>query len=121
MEFPMKIFVLMILEVNFRFIFFKKFLVYLLLICFSSCDTFIKEEITGSVYGTTYKIQYYVESYEGFNFSKQIDSIFDEIDFSMSTYKSNSIISRINKNEVLEIDNHFLIVFKSSKEFYKFL
>ena len=51
----MKIFVLMILEVNFRFIFFKKFLVYLLLICFSSCDTFIKEEITGSVYGTTYK------------------------------------------------------------------
>ena len=109
----------MILGVNFRFIFFKKFLVYLLLICFSSCDTFIKEEITGSVYGTTYKIQYYVESYEGYNFSKQIDSIFNEIDFSMSTYKSNSIISRINKNEVLEIDNHFLNVFKSSKEIYK--
>ena len=104
----MKIFALMILGVNLRLIFSKKFLVYLLLICFSSCDTFIKEEITGSVYGTTYKIQYYVESYEGFNFSKQIDSIFDEIDFSMSTYKSNSIISRINKNEVLEIDNHFL-------------
>ena len=93
----------MILGVNLRLIFSKKFLVYLLLICFSSCDTFMKEEITGSVYGTTYKIQYYVESYEGFNFSKQIDSIFDEIDFSMSTYKSNSIISRINKNEVLEI------------------
>ena len=37
------------------------------------------------------------------NFSKQIDSIFDEIDFSMSTYKSNSIISRINKNEVITI------------------
>ena len=103
----MKIFALMILGVNFRFIFFKKFLVYLLLICFTSCDTFIKEEITGSVYGTTYKIQYYVESHEGFNFSKQIDSIFDEIDFSMSTYKSNSIISRINKNEEVEIDNHF--------------
>ena len=69
----MKIFALMILGVNFRFIFFKKFLVYLLLICFSSCDSFIKEEITGSVYGTTYEIQYYVESHEGFNFSKQID------------------------------------------------
>ena len=115
----MKIFALMILGANFRFIFSKKFLVYLLLICFCSCNTFIKEEINGSVYGTTYKIQYYVESHEDFNFSKQIDSIFNEIDFSMSTYKSNSIISRINKNEVLEIDNHFLNVFKTSKEIYK--
>ena len=79
----------------------------------------MKEEINGSVYGTTYKIQYYVESHEDFNFSKQIDSIFNEIDFSMSTYKSNSIISRINKNEVLEIDNHFSNVFKISKKIYK--
>jgi thiamine biosynthesis lipoprotein len=109
----------MILGVNFSFIFSKKFIVYLLLICFCSCNTFIKEEINGSVYGTTYKIQYYAESHEDFNFSKQIDSIFDDIDFSMSTYKSNSIISRINKNEVLEIDNHFLNVFKTSKEIYK--
>ena len=96
LEFQMKIFALMILGVNFRFIF-KKFLVYLLLICFTSCDTFIKEEITGSVYGTNIKFNIMLNLRS--NFPKQIDSIFDEIDFSMSTYKSNSVISKINKNE----------------------
>lgn len=79
----------------------------------------MKNDIAGSVYGTTYRIQYYVDSSYESNFPKQIDSIFDEIDFSMSTYKSNSIVSRINKNEVLEIDKHFLNVFKMSKEIYK--
>tara|TARA_B100001769_G_scaffold132904_1_gene103934 strand:- start:12 stop:800 length:789 start_codon:yes stop_codon:yes gene_type:complete len=37
----------------------------------------------------------------------------------MSTYKTNSLISKINRNESSFIDNHFINVFKVSKEMYK--
>ena len=73
--------------------------------------------LTGNVYGTTYNIQFCGITNE--NFSKEIDSILNEIDNSMSTYKPNSIISKLNKNQEPKIDYHFKNVFNSSKIIYK--
>ncbi len=83
----------------------------------NSCNKLRLTTLTGLVYGTTYNIQFYSSTNE--NFSKEIDSILSEIDNSMSTYKPNSIISKVNKNQKPKIDNHFRNVFNSSKKIYK--
>ena len=36
----------------------------------------------------------------------------------MSTYIDNSIISKINSNESIEVDNHFINVFNTSKKIF---
>ncbi len=82
-----------------------------------SCNNLRLTSLTGIVYGTTYNIQFYSSTNE--NFSKEIDSIFNEIDNSMSTYKPNSIISKINKNQLTKIDYHFKNVFNSSKKIFE--
>ena len=81
-----------------------------------SCNDLRLTNLTGLIYGTTYNIQFYNSNSD--NFSKEIDSIFNVIDNSMSTYKPNSIISKINNNESVKIDNHFKNVFNSSKKIY---
>jgi len=96
-----------------------KKLVYLLLLltfCFS-CEEEVKNtKLTGSVFGTSYSIQYYSNT----NYQKDIDAIFHEINKSMSTYIPNSDISKINNNEKVELDAHFLEVLRMSKEAYRF-
>ena len=94
----------------YRYLFFFISLLY-------SCKNERLTNLTGLVYGTTYNIQFYSISND--NYAKEIDSIFKEIDNSMSTYKSTSIISKINNNESVKIDNHFKNVFNSSKKIYK--
>ena len=92
-----------------------KLFLFLLLIC--SCNNQRLTTLTGLIYGTTYNIQFYSSSYE--NYSKEIDNIFNEIDNSMSTYKPNSIISKVNNNQLVRIDYHFKNVFNSSKKVYQ--
>ena len=92
------------------------FLLFLFLFIYS-CNNLRHTRLTGLVYGTTYNIQFYSSANK--NFSKEIDSILNEIDNSMSTYKSTSIISKINNNESVEIDNHFKNVFNSSKKIFQ--
>ena len=82
-----------------------------------SCNNFRKNSVTGLVYGTTYNIQFY--NYSSDDYSQEIDSIFNVIDNSMSTYKSNSIISKVNNNQLVRIDYHFKNVFNSSKKVYQ--
>lgn len=82
-----------------------------------SCNNQRLTSLTGLIYGTTYNIQFYSSSYE--NYSKEIDNIFNEIDNSMSTYKPNSIISKVNNNQLVRIDYHFKNVFNSSKKVYQ--
>jgi len=48
----------------------------------------------------------------------QFDSLFYVINKSMSTYIENSDISKINRNEAVEVDEHFTNVFKTSKTIY---
>lgn len=70
--------------------------------------------VTGPVFGTTYSIIY--DSSQ--NFDTAFDSLFFEVNRSMSTYIPTSDISKVNLNETLVIDHHFEAVFKTSKEIY---
>ena len=89
----------------------------LLLIVFSCKQDQKNTKLTGDVFGTTYSIQYYSE--ENDDFQQQIDSLFYVINKSMSTYQTNSDISRINRNETVEIDEHFKKVFSASQVIYE--
>ena len=74
-------------------------------------------KISGEVFGTSYRIQYYSE--RGLSFEAQFDSLFYEINRSMSTYQTNSIISKLNQNKNVLVDAHFLKVLETSQEIYK--
>lgn len=88
----------------------------LLIIFLVSCNN--KEpkntKLSGQVFGTSYSVIY--NSYE--NYEKQFDSLFYVINKSMSTYIENSDISKINRNEAVEVNEHFTNVFKTSKTIY---
>lgn len=92
---------------------------YVLLIFVVSCN---KEpevtRITGQVFGTSYSVQYYSEC--NLNFETQIDSLFYVINRSMSTYQANSIISKLNRNENVLVDTHFLKILESAQEIYQY-
>ncbi|MCB4799626.1 FAD:protein FMN transferase [Neotamlana laminarinivorans] len=71
-------------------------------------------KLRGSVFGTTYSIIYDAKT----NYTSQLDSLFSVINNSLSNYQDNSIISKINREELVETDEHFDKVFKTSKEIF---
>ena len=94
----------------------KKYLI-LVFITFFSCSELKKTSLSGLIFGTSYNIQFY--SSGNSNYSNEIVDIFKEIDMSMSTYKKTSIISRVNNNNSVQLDDHFKNVFGFSKKMYK--
>ncbi|RSK41999.1 FAD:protein FMN transferase [Mangrovimonas spongiae] len=89
----------------------------LVLLVLVSCKKQPKNtKISGSVFGTSYSVIYNNET----NYKPQFDSLFRVINQSMSTYISDSKISKINRNETVDVDPHFTTVFKRSKEIYRF-
>ncbi|WP_303317086.1 FAD:protein FMN transferase [Flavivirga abyssicola] len=81
-----------------------------------SCEKELKNtKLSGTVFGTFYEVTYSSEV----NYEKQIDSLFYVINKSMSTYQTNSDISKLNRNETVEIDTHFRKVYEVSKTIYK--
>lgn len=90
---------------------------FLLLIVFSCKQDQKNTKLTGDVFGTTYSIQYYSEDSD--DFQQQIDSLFYVINKSMSTYQTNSDISKLNRNETVEVDEHFKKVFSASQVIYE--
>lgn len=90
----------------------------LILLLIFSCQQEPKNtKMSGEVFGTTYGIQYFSERDE--NFQKPFDSLFHIINISMSTYQTDSDISKVNRNEAFDVDDHFKKVFNTSKEIYK--
>ena len=74
--------------------------------------------INGDALGTTYNI--ILDSrLDKSDLSKSIDSIFNVINNSMSTYLESSIISGVNNNIQTQLDEHFIKVFNKSKEVWK--
>ncbi|MBS3806937.1 MAG: FAD:protein FMN transferase [Bacteroidales bacterium] len=70
--------------------------------------------IQGFTQGTTYMVKY--SSQDSTDYKSEIRQILYEVDSSMSTYKDNSIISRINRNEgLVRIDHHFRKVFQTAQ------
>ncbi|MBU2951310.1 FAD:protein FMN transferase [Tamlana agarivorans] len=94
----------------------KNIAVIIILLVTFSCKKEIKNtKLVGEVFGTTYAFTYNSEV----NYKTQFDSLFAVVNNSMSTYQDNSIISKLNDNELVEIDDHFAYVFEASKIIYK--
>jgi FAD:protein FMN transferase len=87
-------------------------------LAFISCTPASKErfiENTGQAQGSTYQIKYI--SPDGIDFGNRFESIFAEIDLSMSTYVPMSLISLVNKGDTLvTVDSMFIEVLKRSLE-----
>ncbi|MGA0956292.1 MAG: FAD:protein FMN transferase [Flavobacteriaceae bacterium] len=76
------------------------------------------KSIRGNALGTTYSVIVETKSNEGF-IEDQIDSIFNQVNLSMSTYIDSSIITRVNKSsKPVEVDTNFINVFNKSKEIW---
>lgn len=74
-----------------------------------------KVAFAGYAQGTTYSITYF--SRNNINYQKEVDSILKAFDMSLSTYKDQSIISRINRNDTsATADDFFRAVFNKSLE-----
>lgn len=85
---------------------------------FTSC-TQQKEQVLvkfgGETQGTYYAITYY--SYDNSNLQPAIDSLLHRFDSTASTYKLNSIISRMNNNDsMVKADEMFKTIFQKSME-----
>ena len=93
------------------------FLSLLLISC--NVDSSNYKRIQGDAFGTSYQV--IVESESNSSKIKQsIDSIFEVVNNSMSTYRSNSIISKVNQSQnPVKVDSHFIEVFKKSKDIWK--
>jgi len=93
----------------------KKLSILFVLFLLFSCKKEPKNlKLAGAVFGTSYAIIYDSE----FNYQKQIDSLYYVINKSMSTYQTNSDISKWNRNESKEIDAHFIKVLETSKRVF---
>lgn len=97
----------------------KKILLSLILALLISCSSYEDKMhiIKGEAQGSTYGIKYISKSDE--NLKPAIDSILEVIDLSMSTYRSESIISKINRGEKVKIDKHFEKVFEASRKIWQ--
>ena len=75
----------------------------------------VNTKVAGQVFGTTYAVIYEGDT----NYEIQFDSLFYVINASLSTYQSNSIVSKINRGETTPLDDHFITVFNASKAIYE--
>ncbi|MEE2699764.1 MAG: FAD:protein FMN transferase [Bacteroidota bacterium] len=90
---------------------------YLFLLIFLSCastDNKVLVSNSGEVQGTFYHIKYLSENAEDFHF--KIDSLFAEIDSSVSIYMPVSIISRLNNGENINTDAIFNKVYTQAMQ-----
>ena len=96
-----------------------KYIYSLFLIINVSCvtkTTHILVSNTGQTQGTFYHIQYISEG--GENYKSQIDNLLHLVDNSLSTWKENSLISRINRGEKVKVDKMFSDVFYAAEKVY---
>lgn len=91
----------------------------LLLLLFSCKEGGLQEYVyTGEAIGTTYQLKFYHS--EEIDVERGIDSIFEVINRSMSTYQEDSDISRINAGDTtLAVDHNFLEVFNYSAQIHR--
>lgn len=95
---------------------------FFLILVFTGCRTnesnWVKNISSGSALGTTYHITYLAG--KELNFEKDIDSLFQVLNQSMSTYIPTSDISRINAGDsTIVVDRMFREVFELSGKVYE--
>ena len=98
-----------------------KYLVFILTMVMVACQPSVNEKvylIEGEAQGSTYHIKYIAERDE--NLKPAIDSILEVIDLSMSTYRPDSAISKINQGDTMVVvDEHFRKVFEASQQIWQ--
>ena len=84
-------------------------LFYTLLICcfLVNCNTVKKQQFMGTTQGSYYSITYFDE--QNRDFSREFDSIFKEIENTLSLWDENSIIRRVNRNDTAVVLNKIFI------------
>lgn len=99
---------------------FRHFYSLLLVLILVSCQNEKKDNffiIQGEAQGSTYSIKYIAK--EELVSKVEIDSLLAVFDNSLSTYKPNSIISKINqKDTTVVVDDWFVETFKASNQIY---
>jgi thiamine biosynthesis lipoprotein len=85
--------------------------------CLDSPKTGIYSKMAGFAQGTSYHIT--CEVPDTIDLQPQVDSILQAFDRSLSSYDSNSVISKINRNEDLTVDLLFTNVFIKSEEVFR--
>lgn len=90
----------------------------LCLACNSGQDKWVKNQTVGAALGTSYNIIYL--SHDSVDFQQEIDSVFNAINKSLSTYITDSDISKINQGDTTVVTDHmFQEVFQLSKAIYE--
>lgn len=90
------------------------------LISLLSCNDNTQKQyvVQGTAQGSTYAVKYFAT--DEVVTKASLDSIFEVIDVSMSTYLPTSKISKINQGDsTIVIDDHFIKVLEASKVIYK--
>jgi len=94
--------------------------VFILLLLSCGEEEHKKQEIKveGLAQGTSYHVTYITST--GINYQRSIDSLLIEIDNSLSTYQTRSVISRFNQSDsIQQVDDFFKEVFIMAKEVYQ--
>lgn len=86
----------------------RKLFFTLLVCCFLvSCNNVKKQQFMGITQGSYYSITYFDE--QNRDFSRDFDSIFQEIESTLSLWDENSIIRRVNRNDTTVVLNQIFI------------
>lgn len=84
----------------------RRFSIFLFVVLFASCShSPRKVNYSGIIQGSYFSITYFDE--EGRTFEDEIDSIFMEVDKSVSLWNENSIVRRVNRNEDVVVNQIF--------------
>ena len=82
---------------------------------FASCSKQPQRmHLEGLAQGSYYAVTYYDE--QGRNFQQGVDSIFHAVDLSVNLWVENSIICKVNRNEVVELDPIFIDNFNIAQQ-----
>ena len=85
------------------------------LLSFASCDNQVpKVMLRGAAQGSYYNITYFDK--ENRNLQSQVDSIFALVDASVSLWNDSSIITKVNRNEPVELNQVFIDNFNAAME-----
>ena len=86
-----------------------KKIIYIIVLCclLTNCNTIEKQQFFGMTQGSYYSITYYDE--QNRDFHTEFDSIFKEIESTLSLWDENSIIRRVNRNDTTVVLNQIFI------------
>lgn len=99
----------------------KRLLLLSLVLTFTACSpkkVWVRNQNTGNALGTTYSILYISD--KTLDYQQEIDSVFQVINASLSTYIPTSDISKINNGDsTVTVDHMFREVFQTSSTVYE--